>query len=102
MGDRLNLQAILEDILGSRNVYFQPPSSISMQYPAIRYELKDIRTNSANNSATYIVSPGYEGILILDEPDTEYLQKILQIPYCKFGRYYRADNLHHYTFTIYQ
>lgn len=102
MGDRLNLQAILEDILGSRNVYFQPPSSISMQYPAIRYELKDIRTNSANNFATYIVSPGYEGILILDEPDTEYLHKILQIPYCKFGRYYRADNLHHYTFTIYQ
>ena len=102
MSDRLDLQAKFEKILGSRNVYFQPPASLLMQYPAIRYELKDFKTKSANNSATYIVSPGYEGVLIMEEPDEEYLQKIFQIPYCRFGRYYRADNLHHYTFTIYQ
>ena len=102
MGDRLDLQAIFEEILGSRNVYFQPPASVLMQYPAIRYELKDFQNKSANNSATYISSTGYEGVLIMKEPDTKYLQKIFQIPYCKFGRYYRADNLHHYTFTIYQ
>lgn len=102
MGDRLNLQAKFEEILESRNVYFQPPASLLMQYPAIRYEFKDFRTKSANNSSTYIVSTGYEGVLIMREPDTEYLQKIFQIPYCKFGRYYRAENLHHYTFTIYQ
>lgn len=102
MGDRLDLQAKFEEILGSRNVYFQPPASLSMQYPAIVYSFKEVRTRSANNSATYIMSPGYEGILIVKEPDVEYLQKILQIPYCRFDRYYRADNLHHYTFTIYQ
>ena len=102
MSDRLDLQAKFEEILGSRNVYFQPPASLLMQYPAIRYELKDFRTKSANNSSTYITSTGYEGVLIVEEPDDEYLQKIFQIPYCKFGRYYRADNLHHYTFTIYQ
>ena len=102
MGDRLDLQAKFEEILGSRNVYFQPPASLQMRYPAIRYELKDFQTKSANNSSAYIVNPGYEGVLIVSEPDEEYLQKIFQIPYCKFGRYYRADNLHHYTFTIYQ
>lgn len=102
MSDRLDLQAKFEEILGSRNVYFQPPASVSMRYPAIKYELKDLRTRSANNSSMYIASTGYECILIMKEPDTEYLQKILQIPYCKFDRYYRADNLHHYTFTIYQ
>lgn len=102
MGDRLDLQAKFEEILESRNVYFQPPASLLMQYPAIRYELKDFQNKSANNSATYISSTGYECVLIMKEPDTEYLQKIFQIPYCKFGRYYRADNLHHYTFTIYQ
>lgn len=102
MVNRLNLQAKFEEILGSRNVYFQPPASVSMHYPAIRYELKDFRTKSANNSSTYIASTGYECVLIVKEPDTEYLQQIFQIPYCKFGRYYRADNLHHYTFTIYQ
>jgi hypothetical protein len=38
----------------------------------------------------------------MKEPDTEYLQQIFKIPYCKFGRYYAAEGLHHYTFTIYQ
>lgn len=102
MNDQLELQAKFEEILGSRNVYFQPPASVQMKYPAIRYELKDFQTKSANNSTTYIVSTGYECTLITREPDTEYLKQIFKIPYCKFGRYYRASNLHHYTFTIYQ
>jgi hypothetical protein len=102
MSDRLDLQAKFEEILGSRNVYFQPPASLSMRYPAIVYSFKEVRARSANNSATYIMSPGYECILIVTEPDVEYLQQILQIPYCRFDRYYRANNLHHYTFTIYQ
>ena len=102
MSDRLDLQAKFEKILGSRNVYFQPPASVSMHYPAIKYDLKDFKTESANNSSTYLMSTGYECVLITKEPDEEYLQKIFQIPYCKFGRYYKASNLHHYTFTIYQ
>ena len=100
--DRLELQAKFEEILGSRNVYFQPPASLRMQYPAIRYELKDIRTKSANNSSAYVMSTGYECILITREPDSEYLAHIFKIQSCKFARYYKADNLHHYVFTIYQ
>ena len=103
MSNRLDLQAKFEEILGSRNVYFQPPASLLMQYPAIRYEFKEFRTKSANNSSDYIVSSGYECIYISKEPaDEEFLRAMLKIPYCRFGRYYRADNLHHYTFTIYQ
>ena len=102
MSDRLDLQAKFEEILGSRNVYFQPPASVLMHYPAIRYELKDFRTKSANNSTTYISSTGYECVLIMKEPDNKYLEQIFKIKHCRFGRYYRADNLHHYTFTIYQ
>lgn len=101
MANRLDLQARFEEILESRNVYFQPPASVSMNYPAIVYSLKDIRTRAANNQSAYIMVPGYECILIIREPDTEYLPKIFQIPRCKFDRYYRANNLHHYTFTIY-
>lgn len=102
MSDRLYLQAKFEEILGSRNVYFQPPASVSMRYPAIRYELGGFQNKSANNSNAYMSSTGYECVLITKEPDVEYLERIFKIPYCKFGRYYRADNLHHYTFTIYQ
>lgn len=102
MSNRLDLQTKFEEILGSRNVYFQPPASVLMKYPAIRYELKDIRTQSANNYSAYFMSPGYECTLITKEPDTEYLDKIMQIPHCRFDRYFKADNLNHYTFTIYQ
>ena len=44
MGSRLKLQAELEEILGSSNVYFQPPSSINLKYPCIIYNLS--RTNA--------------------------------------------------------
>lgn len=103
MSNRLDLQAKFEEILGSHNVYFQPPASLQMRYPAIRYGIKDIKTKSANNLAAYTVSTGYECIYISKDPaGEEFLRAMFQIPYCKFGRYYRAENLHHYTFTIYQ
>ena len=42
MGSRLELQSKLEELLGSRNVYYQPPESLKMKYPAIRYSKEDI------------------------------------------------------------
>jgi len=33
MGTRLELQNLLENILGSRNVYFQPPENLKLNYP---------------------------------------------------------------------
>jgi len=32
---RIQLHEILCDVLGTRNVYFQPPESVDMNYPAI-------------------------------------------------------------------
>ena len=47
MANRLDLQALLEDLLGSRNVYYQPPESVKMNYPAIVYALEDIENTFA-------------------------------------------------------
>lgn len=98
--NRLDLQTKFEEILGSRNVYFQPPASVKMQYPAIVYSLKNIEKNFANN-LSYIVTPGYEVILIDKNPDSVYIEKILELPYCGFDRHYTSDNLNHFVFTIY-
>lgn len=97
---RLILQAKLEEILGSHNVYFQPPESKKLQYPAIVYKIKGIEKNCANN-LSYKLSPGYEAILIDKNPDSEYVEKILELPYSSFDRYYPSDNLNHWVFTIY-
>ena len=47
MGNRLELHEIFCDILGSRNAYFQPPASVKMNYPAIKYSLSNIENNNA-------------------------------------------------------
>ena len=101
MADRLILQAIFEEILGSRNVYFQPPESVKMSYDAIRYELggKDLRR--ANNKI-YTTTNRYEGVVITSNPDTAIPDKLLaSFEMCSLGRPYVADNLNHYPFTLY-
>lgn len=100
MSERLKLQTKFEEILGSRNVYFQPPASIRMSYPAIVYSRKVIRVNRANNGV-YLYRYGYEATLIDKNPDSEYVHKILQLPYCNFDRHFEKDNLNHDVFTIY-
>lgn len=100
MGSRLDLHILLEGILRNDHVYFQPPPSVMMQYPAILYSLKDIDKENANNSA-YIKSRSYELILIDENPDSEFVDKIVEQPLCAFDRHYVADNLNHWIFTIF-
>ena len=49
MGTRLELQKKLEELLGSRNVYYQPPSTVKMAYPAIVYNRADFTFRHAND-----------------------------------------------------
>ena len=100
MANRAFLQTEFEHILGSRNVYFQPPASVKMQYPAIVYSRKNIETTFANNGI-YKSMTAYEAILIDKKPDSEYIESIMRLPYCSYDRHYEADNLNHDVFTIY-
>lgn len=100
MDRRLELQKILEEILGSRNVYFQPPASVSMQYPAIRYKLSDVYKVAANNLA-YMRYNAYEITYIDRNPDNNVVSKIMQLSMCMFVRHYISDNLNHYVFKLY-
>lgn len=94
------LQAMLEELLGSRNVYYHPPSNLRMSYDAIRYSLANIDTRFANDKR-YKNMNCYDLILITRLPDPEVLKKILDLPYASMGRPYVADNLNHYPITIY-
>ena len=83
MGNRLELQTKLEELLGSRNVYYQPPESIKMEYPAIMYSKSDIQSRFANGSAYSLLS-SYEIIVIDRKPDNPVIDKLLTMPYCGF------------------
>ena len=100
MADRLDLQSLLEELMESRNVYYKPPESTKMQYPAIRYSKKNIQSVYANNSK-YLMRDCYELIVISREPDNPVIKRLLALPYCSYDRQYIADNLYHDVLTIY-
>lgn len=100
MASRLELHEKLCEALGSKNVYFQPPASVKMKYPAIRYSRKYVRSEFANNSV-YMQMPCYEVIVIDKSPESEVTNKISRFPLCQFDRSYPADNLNHDVFTLY-
>lgn len=100
MANRLDLQSILEEMLGSRNVYYQPPESTKMQYDAIKYSKKNITSTYANN-AKYSMMDSYELVVISERPDNPVVKKLLMLPYCTFDRRYVMDGLYHDALTIY-
>lgn len=100
MGSRLELQEIFENLLESRNVYYQPPASVLMKYPAIVYSRDDIETFHANNRP-YGQVVAYSVTVIDKNPDSEYVKKVAMLPLCEYDRHYIADNLNHDVFTIY-
>ena len=100
MADRLELHSVLQELLGSSNVYYQPPESIKMQYDAIRCTKKAIDSKYANDRK-YSMTDCYELIVISRLPDNPIIKKLLSLPYCSYDRHYVADNLHHDVLTIY-
>lgn len=100
MASRLELHEKLCEILGSRNVYFQPPSSVRLNYPAIIYSRKDIDNQYADD-LVYKQDIAYTVIVIDPNPDSEIVVEVSRLPTCRFDRNYKADNLNHDVFTLY-
>lgn len=100
MASRLELQQKLEDILGSRNVYYNPPESLKLNYPAIIYRRTNIKKISADNSA-YDLRVEYQMILVEKNPDSPYVLKLAALPLCRHTTAYKADGLNHDIFSIF-
>lgn len=100
MSNRLKLQSELEKLLGNRHVYYQPPESLKIEYPAIVYSKDDINSRYADNTG-YRFLTRYTITVIDKKPDNTVIDKLLSIPYCSFDRHYISDNLNHDTLTLY-
>ena len=100
MASRLKLQEVLEEMLGSRNVYYDPPTNVTMKYDAIRFSLATLDSRFADDRR-YINTKCYNLIVISRLPDPEVVDKILELPYSSIGKPYVADNLNHYPITLY-
>lgn len=100
MGTRLELQSLLESILGSRNVYFQPPETVRMSYPCIVYQ-RNNEVNQFADNRPYVHDKQYILTVIDKNPDSAILDKIAELPRSRYDRHFTADNLNHDVFTIY-
>ncbi len=97
---RLELQTLLEGLLGSRNVYFQQPSNVSMKYPCIIYSWSKTGSKYADDFA-YNQRKAYTVTVVDRNPDSEIPDRIGALSLSSFDRHYVADNLHHFAYTLY-
>lgn len=89
-----------DQILGSSNVYFQPPESVKMHYPAIVYSLDDI-TNTFADDIPYFSAKRYKVTIIDRDPDSFLPDLMNALPFCTFDRMYTSDGLNHWAFSLY-
>lgn len=100
MDRRLELHEILCERLGSRNVYYQPPATVKMQYPAIVYHRESNSTFFADDNS-YHWKRRYRITVIDSNPDSKIPDEIAKLPMCSFDRAYAADNLNHFSLILY-
>lgn len=98
---RTQLQAELEAILGSRNVYFQRPGTTQMTYPSIVYKLDNKKDNRANNKR-YLTYNRYSVEVISPKSTNTIADEILEhFAHSSFDRRFVSDNLYHDAVTLY-
>lgn len=98
--DRLRLQSLLESVLGSENVYFQPPPTLQMAYPCIVYK-RDYAVTEFADDNPYRYTKRYQVTCIDRNPDSDIPDKLARVRMSTFNRHYVANNLNHDVFNIY-
>lgn len=99
MASRLSLDILLRTILGSNNVYFQPPPGHMLSYPCIVYSRSNIRTRFGDN-IPYINRKQYTITVIDANPDSEIPDKIKNLQSSVLDRHFASNNLNHDVFNI--
>lgn len=100
MGQRIDLQRKLESILGSKNVYFQPPDKTVLKYPCIIYSLDYMSTKFADNNP-YNVSKRYNVAYIDRRPDSDIPDQLAMMHMTTFSSHMATEGLNHYYFNTY-
>ena len=101
MGQRLDLHNELLELLGSPNVYFQPPETLKINYPCIIYKKRGGNTRFAGNHP-YKHDASYDLTVIDRNPDSDIPKRVaMHFPMCIHSRSYTSNNLNHDSFILY-
>lgn len=105
MDPRLKLDALLRetmagiDSLGDR-FYYQPPDGAKLKYPCIVYKLYDVPTIHADNKP-YHNDRVFQVTIMDRDPESVIRERMINLPKCRFERFFVSDNVNHYVFRIY-
>lgn len=96
-----DLRTELIQITGIKNVYYQPPSNVRINYPCIRFKLDGADVKYASNTP-YRMMVKYQIIYVTNKVDDDMITQLpSQLRYCSFDRQYTSDNLYHYVFEVF-
>ncbi len=83
-----------------KHVFFQPPETVKITYPAIIYTLQHVTMRHADN-LPYMKHKAYKVTIIDKNPDSVLPDKMEELPFVRFETKYSSDNLHHFVYQIY-
>lgn len=101
MASRIELHKELEELFGTKNVYFQPPESAKLKYDCVIYSRRTGEIKFADNNP-YTFHMCYEVTLIRKTPENDWVEKFaMHFPKSRYDRNFKSDNLEHDVFIIY-
>lgn len=100
MASRADLQVLLTSLIGSNNVYYQPPESIMLRYPCVVYRINKIQSIYADN-IPYCMSTQYELTIMTRDPDSSLPKTILELVTARHERSFASDGLNHTIITLF-
>ena len=95
---RVELQELLKEYCDT--VYFQPPSSIRINYPCIVYNRSTDYINRANDKL-YMKEKMYRVTVMDRNPDSDIADRLQELPWAVIISRDVIDNIYHTTLNIY-
>ncbi len=94
MKTRAEIQTMLEEVLGSKNVYFQAPPNTGMKYPCIVYSFRSFNVNNADNQP-YLVTGRWDIHHMYKSVKNDLKETFLfDVPFCMHDRRIVSDGVY--------
>ena len=94
------LQAILRELPGVTEAYFQKPGNLTLVPPYIVYELDDEYLMRADNGV-HAFWNRYTVTIVDRDPDSPVRDAVRNLPLASFNRKFIAGQLHHFVYNLY-
>lgn len=98
---RVDIQEKFKFLLGSNNVYYQPPANLKMKYPAIVYSLDGLDVKRFDN--TRLINKNCFSVTHIYRNESENLVETMlkNFEYISFDNRSIADGIYNDHYTIY-